>query len=185
MAAMANAVASTAGTAAAASEALPEAATPTAPTSVPSMFSAGAFDESDDEGDIEGDVVLVLERWEQEQAEYLKLDKKEKNFAKHHGTKVFNPMVFWADAEICRRFPIHAELARSEFAGPCTEANCERTFSYVARVLSDLRRGRMSPDQLRCHVVGHAGSKHFPPTTAELWAKYITKSQASEAAMST
>ena len=66
-----------------------------------------------------------------------------------------------------------------------TEANCERTFSYVARVLSDLRRGRMSPDQLRCHVVGHAGSKHFPPTTAELWAKYITKSQASEAAMST
>ena len=152
---------------------------------VPSMFSAGAFDESDDEGDIEGDVVLVLERWEQEQAEYLKLDKKEKNFAKHHGTKVFNPMVFWADAEICRRFPIHAELARSEFAGLCTEANCERTFSYVARVLSDLRRGRMSPDQLRCHVVGHAGSKHFPPTTAELWAKYITKSQASEAAMST
>ena len=88
MAAMANAVASTAGTAAAASEALPEAATPTAPTSVPSMFSAGAFDESDDEGDIEGDVVLVLERWEQEQAEYLKLDKKEKNFAKYHGTKV-------------------------------------------------------------------------------------------------
>jgi len=99
MAAMANAVASTAGTAAAASEALPEAATPTAPTSVPSMFSAGAFDESDDEGDIEGDVVLVLERWEQEQAEYLKLDKKEKNFAKHTTAPKFSIQWFFGPTQ--------------------------------------------------------------------------------------
>jgi hypothetical protein len=87
--------------------------------------------------------------------------KKEFFFAKKknaEGEFEFHPLVFWANPIIIARFPLHAELARSQFAGLPFEASCERTFSYAGRVRSDLRSD-MSAEQLCAHVAGHAGGQ--------------------------
>jgi len=52
-------------------------------------------------------------------------------------TKQFRPLVFWVNAGIIAHFPIHSTAAHSHFSGLASEANCERTFSYSGRVLSD------------------------------------------------
>ena len=89
--------------------------------------------------------------------------------------KQFRPFIFWTNAGIghhraciTARFPVHSAVARSHFSGLASEANCERTFSYSGRVLSDLRKS-MSSEQLAAHVVGHTGGcsrqRRFLPST--------------------
>ena len=112
--------------------------------------------------------------WLSEMAKFEQWSKADRAFARDD-SKVFRPLVFWANDGIRKRFPMHAEMARSQFSGLASEANCERTFSYSGRVLSDLR-STMSSAQLAAHVVGHT----WVLSAAEIFDKYESKAQASK-----
>jgi hypothetical protein len=68
----------------------------------------------------------------------------------------FDPTVFWANAAIISRFPLHTVVARSYFSALLHEATCERTFSYTGRLLTK-QRVQLDPDQVCASAVCTAG----------------------------
>ena len=70
----------------------------------------------------------------------------------------FHSLIFWANPAIISRFPLHSQVARSQFSGLPHEATSERAFSYSGRMVSDLRRSMtMATEQVCAHVICQAG----------------------------
>jgi hypothetical protein len=54
--------------------------------------------------------------------------------------KKFVPQKFWANKSICRRFPLHAHVAKCYYPAILHEATSERSFSDCGHQLDDRRR---------------------------------------------
>jgi len=85
----------------------------------------------------------------------------------------FDPTVFWANAAVIARFPLHTIVARSYFSAMLHEAAFERKLSTKQRV-------QMDPDQVCAYAVCTAGEAvyeiralfflryHFPQVSSSL-----------------
>jgi len=93
----------------------------------------------------------------------------------------FDPTVFWANAAIMARFPLHTIVARSYFSAMLHEAACERTFSYTGRLLTK-QRVQMDPDQVSACAVYTAGEAVYEMPAEEIKKHYQSKSEANEKA---
>ena len=93
----------------------------------------------------------------------------------------FDPTVFWANAAIIARFPLHTIVARSYFSAMLHEAACERTFSYTGRLLTK-QRVQMVPDKVSACAVCTAGEAVYEIPAEEIKKHYQSKREANEKA---
>ena len=91
----------------------------------------------------------------------------------------FDPTVFWANAAIMARFPLHTIVARSYFSAMLHEAACERTFSYTGRLLTK-QRVQFDPDQLCASAVCIAGEALYEMPAEEIKRHYQSKRETNE-----
>jgi hypothetical protein len=73
---------------------------------------------------------------------------------------------FWCSETAIHRFPIHRRLFLSVCSTPPDNAESERDFSAMTRLLSPLRRGRMRADTVARKMFLYLNRKYWHPCAA-------------------
>ena len=83
----------------------------------------------------------------------------------------FDPMFFWANPGMVKKYPRRARVFRGSFAGVGAEATSESTFSVAGRAFNKFRTD-IAPGQLYNSVVCLSGEKRSPTDATVVQASY-------------
>ena len=83
----------------------------------------------------------------------------------------FDPMFFWANPGMVKKYPCRARVFKGSFAGVGAEATSESSFSIAGRAFSKSRTD-INPGQLCNSIVCLSGEKRRPTDAAAVQASY-------------
>ena len=96
------------------------------------------------------------------------------NFGELEITRGNLTLLFWANAAIMSRFPLHTAVARSCLSAMLHEATYERTFSYTGRLLTK-QRLQLDPEQVSASALCTAGEAIYEMSAEEIKKHYQSK----------